>query len=105
MSADKSDLLTTVSHELRTPLTSILAFADSFGPILQEKNQTLNVMIEDSSIEMFADQIRLTQVVSNLLTNVSKYSAEGTEVNISVEADNYEVVVEVTDQGIVIDVL
>ena len=62
-------------------------------------------MIEDSSIEMFADQIFLRQIVSNLLTNVSKYSAEGTEVNIIVEADNYEVVVEVTDQGIVIDVL
>jgi len=54
---------------------------------------------------MFADQICLRQIVSNFLTNVSKYSAEGTEVNISVEADNYEVVVEVTDQGIVIDVL
>ena len=77
--------------------------ADSFGPILQEKNQALNVMIEDSSIEMFADQIRLTQVVSNLLTNASKYSAEGTEVNISVEADDDEVVVKVTDQGIGID--
>jgi signal transduction histidine kinase len=62
-------------------------------------------MIENSSIEMFAGQICLRQIVSNFLTNVSKYSAEGTEVNISVEADNYEVVVEVTDQGIVIDVL
>ena len=77
--------------------------ADSFGPILQEKNQKLSVTMEDSSIEMFADQIRLTQVVSNLLTNASKYSDEDTEVSIRVESDNDDVIVKVTDQGIGID--
>ena len=52
---------------------------------------------------MFADQIRLTQVVTNLITNASKYSTEGTEVNIHVEADGHEVVIKVEDEGIGID--
>jgi len=80
--------------ELITELT------ESFGPILREKNQKFVVDLPETRIEMFADQIRLTQVVSNLVTNASKYSEEGSEVGMSLRADGDSVIVSIQDQGI-----
>lgn len=81
----------------------ITELVDSFRPILIEKNQTLKVEMPsspDSSVVMFADQIRLTQVISNLLTNASKYSEEGTGVTIAVRRESDDVIISVEDQGI-----
>ncbi len=81
----------------------ITELVESFRPILNDKNQTLKVEMPespDSTVEMFADQIRLTQVISNLLTNASKYSDEGTEVSIAVRREADDVIISVEDQGI-----
>lgn len=47
-----------------------------------------------------ADAERLEQVLFNLLSNATKYSAPGTEVRVVVEARDGEAVCSVTDQGI-----
>jgi signal transduction histidine kinase len=78
--------------------------ADSFGPILREKNQKFVMEIPetspDTSNEIFADQIRLTQVISNLVTNASKYSDDGSEVKLTLEFENEDVLLVVEDHGI-----
>jgi signal transduction histidine kinase len=73
---------------------------ESLSPILAEKNQNVPIGLPDSTIEMFADQIRLSQVISSLVTNASKYSGEGSSIRISLECENDEVVINVEDQGI-----
>ena len=73
---------------------------ESLTPILSEKNQALTLEVPDSPIELFADQIRMSQVISNLVTNASKYSGEQTEVTISVGATDYEVEISIEDHGI-----
>jgi signal transduction histidine kinase len=50
--------------------------ADSMAPIFIEKRQTLDVHVEDVAV-VKADRARLVQVISNLLSNASKYSPEG----------------------------
>jgi len=48
---------------------------------------------------VFADEARITQVLSNLISNAIKYSPEGTEVRITGHATPNEVVITVADQG------
>ena len=76
---------------------------DSFRPILREKDQKFVLNLSQAPTEIFADQIRLTQVVSNLVTNASKYSGEGSEVKIIATSDNDDIVITVEDQGIGIE--
>jgi len=79
----------------------VTELSESFMPILSEKNQNMVVDVPDDSIEMFADQIRMSQVVSNLITNASKYSSENTEIKAVVELENEdEVVIRIENQGI-----
>ena len=47
----------------------VTELSESFIPILSEKNQTMVVDVPNGSIEMFADKIRMSQVLSNLITN------------------------------------
>ncbi len=77
--------------------------ADSFTPILRDKNQKFVIKTPESPVEIFADQIRLTQVLSNLVTNASKYSPSGRDVSIDIRTENSEVVISVEDQGIGIE--
>jgi len=46
-----------------------------------------------------ADPNRVQQVIDNLLTNAVKYSPAGTEITVSCQADEEEIVVSVRDQG------
>ena len=79
----------------------VTELSESFAPILSEKNQTMVIEVPNVSIEMFADQVRLSQVLSNLITNASKYSNENIEIKAVVELENeHEVVIRIEDQGI-----
>jgi PAS domain S-box-containing protein len=46
-----------------------------------------------------ADEARITQVLSNLISNAIKYSSEGTEVRVTGQATDKEVIIAVQDQG------
>lgn len=81
----------------------VLELAESFTPILSEKNQKLTLDLPDEPVDVFADHVRLSQVISNLVTNAAKYSAADTEVQVLVTVDHTDVVVKVIDQGIGID--
>jgi PAS domain S-box-containing protein len=48
---------------------------------------------------VFADEARITQVLSNLISNAIKYSPEGTQVRITGRATPGEVIITVTDEG------
>ncbi len=71
----------------------------SFEPIVSEKNQKLqlNSEIEDAWIE--ADNGRLSQVLSNLISNASKYSPRDTEIRVGVLIEFDQLLVSVSDHG------
>jgi PAS domain S-box-containing protein len=48
---------------------------------------------------VLADEARITQVVSNLISNAIKYSPEGGEIRITGETLAHEVIIHVSDQG------
>ena len=73
---------------------------DSFQPIFEAKRQTLTVSLPSVSVRINADPERLGQVVSNLLSNASKYSPEETRTELLIWSDSTDAYVAVRDHGI-----
>ncbi len=76
---------------------------ETVQPFIQSRRQTLTVKVPEHAVRLQGDTARLTQVVANLLHNASKYSGEGTQIELLVEFNDGEAVVTVRDQGIGID--
>ena len=73
---------------------------ESFVPLLETKHQTLKLEMPDEAVNCFADRDRIEQVISNLMSNASKYSPESTEIVVTMSADDDNVYVSVQDHGI-----
>lgn len=73
---------------------------ESFVPLLEAKQQTLTMELPAESVTCFADRDRIAQVVSNLMSNASKYSPDAREIRLSMRSDEEAVHISVEDQGI-----
>jgi signal transduction histidine kinase len=69
------------------------------SPALEQRQQKLSTAIPGTGLMVRADPTRLTQVVSNLLTNASKYSDVGGCVSITGEREAEQIVLRVVDNG------
>ncbi|MEJ7688484.1 MAG: hybrid sensor histidine kinase/response regulator, partial [Variovorax sp.] len=76
---------------------------ETVQPSIQSRRQTLTVGMPEHAVRLQGDAARLTQVIANLLHNASKYSGEGTQIELLAEFNDGEAVVTVRDQGIGID--
>lgn len=75
--------------------------ADSVRSVQASTEQhtiTLDVQIQDTKI--LADRARVAQVVGNILDNAVKYSPNGGMVKVSLQVQNGDYLVNVTDEGI-----
>ncbi|MCA2002853.1 MAG: GAF domain-containing protein, partial [Chloroflexi bacterium] len=52
---------------------------------VEEKKQTLEVVLPDTVSPMWADRIRVAQVLTNLVSNAYKYTSEGGHIQVGVE--------------------
>lgn len=68
-------------------------------PITDEKRQHVEVTTTDETITLEGDQFRVSQVISNLVTNASKYSPEGSSIQISIDGSSDKVMICVADEG------
>lgn len=93
--------------ELRTKrvlLSSVVESAcEMVQPVLEAKKQALDARVDGPAIWLRADETRLVQVLTNLLTNASKYSPEGATVKVRASAESDSAKVTVGDEGIGID--
>lgn len=60
----------------------------------------INYPNENKPIIITGDEQRLLQVMTNLISNASKFSCENDKINISVRIDNDYAIIEVTDHGV-----
>jgi PAS domain S-box-containing protein len=73
------------------------------SPLLESKKHALSVQSDASHTTVLADRNRLIQVLSNLLNNAAKYTAQAGHIMLSVRAVDGNVVVDVEDNGVGIE--
>jgi PAS domain S-box-containing protein len=84
----------------RLELATVVAKAvESAAPLLEERRHELILSVATEGLAVDADEVRLTQVVSNLLTNAGRYTAVGGRIEVTAARDGGEVVLVVRDNG------
>ncbi|HTV18073.1 MAG TPA: ATP-binding protein [Polyangiaceae bacterium] len=69
------------------------------SPLLEERAHTLVLDVPARGLLVEADAARMTQVLSNLLTNACKYTPPGGRLTVSAGSEGSDVVVSVQDNG------
>jgi len=69
------------------------------GPLLAQRNQQLQIDIPEELPNVSGDEVRLTQVLVNLLANASKFAPENSIVRVGAEALENQVCAWVEDEG------
>src|SRR5690606_3233749 len=69
------------------------------SPLLEERAHTLVLDVPERGLLVKADAARMTQVLSNLLTNAGKYTSPGGRITISAGVEGDDVALSVQDNG------
>jgi signal transduction histidine kinase len=68
-------------------------------PLMEGKRQLLSVDVPESGLTLHADPVRLSQVISNVLTNAAKFTGVGGSIQVQGRADGADVMLSVADSG------
>jgi PAS domain S-box-containing protein len=89
---------------LRKSLTDVQSALDAAvetaRPVIESRRHQLQVTLPPQPVYLEADQLRVAQVVANLLTNAAKYTDPGGRIELTANCKEDEVVITVTDNGI-----
>lgn len=85
------------SFDLREVMADV---ADSLRERIGNRKQTLHIEIEDELPLIFADASRITQVISNLMSNANKYTPDGGEIVVRAWPNGRSAFVSVQDNGL-----
>lgn len=81
-------------------LDNILKFAlDTMESQLRLKDITLQTDIGETIHELRGNPIRLRQLLDNLLGNAAKYSPKGSTIRVSLNAEDNQIILSVSDEG------
>ena len=76
---------------------------EATSPLFQERGHRLDVSIPATGLHVEGDEVRLTQVVDNLLSNAARYTPPGGVVTVTGAREDDSVVLRVRDTGVGID--
>jgi PAS domain S-box-containing protein len=69
-------------------------------PLIDQYRHHLDVRLPDEPLTLYADSVRLTQVLANLLNNAAKYTDAGGSIELAARRDGLDVEIAVRDNGI-----
>jgi CheY-like chemotaxis protein len=82
-------------------VATIVAYAvETSRPVIDAHRHRLSIALPSGEILVDADAVRMAQVLSNLLNNAAKYTADGGHIRLSIGAEADQVVFRVRDNGI-----
>ena len=73
---------------------------EAIGPVAAARRQMVIVSLPPEGLEVEGDFTRLVQVLSNLLSNASKFNHDGGQITVTVTHDGTQVAIRVADNGI-----
>jgi nitrogen-specific signal transduction histidine kinase/CheY-like chemotaxis protein len=106
---DLLDVSRITSDKLKLRLASVrlsevvAAAIETSQPMITERGHQLTVVLPNRDVVLDADLPRLSQALSNLLTNAAKYTAPGGDIRIVAEAQDDAVMLRVVDSGMGIE--
>jgi PAS domain S-box-containing protein len=84
-----------------TEIAEVVAKAiEMTSPLLEQRTHSLTVNVARQGLAVEGDATRLSQVVSNLLTNAAKYTPPGGHIHVSASATHEDVILRVRDNGV-----
>jgi signal transduction histidine kinase/DNA-binding response OmpR family regulator len=94
--------------KLSVSKSDVISFIDDvckihFTPLMRKKNQTFTFLTEDRHLMAYFDRDKLDKIVSNLLSNACKYTANGGDIKLIVdsywESEYHHLRIQVVDTG------
>lgn len=79
------------------------AATESTGNLITDRGHQLTVNIFAEPMWVKGDKVRLTQIISNLLTNAAKFTPAGGHIVVDVLQEEAKVLIKVSDNGIGLD--
>ena len=90
--------------KLPIELAAVVAKAvEATEPLFEQQQHHLHLSVPSRGLLIDADEVRLTQVVNNLLTNAARYTPFGGRVEVAATRRGDEVILRVSDNGMGID--
>lgn len=91
-------------HKVQLPFERVLQVAlDVVRPSVEARRQSLSVSPVPAGLLVECDDVRVAQLIGNILVNASKYTQEQGTIAVDVGLAGRDVVVKVSDNGIGID--
>jgi two-component system, OmpR family, sensor kinase len=88
LNSEETDIVNVVNHNIQINKT-----------LAEKKNITLEFKPCCESLILFIDQVKIEQVISNLLTNAVKFSKPKTKISVTIYEEGNEIIIKVKDQG------
>lgn len=93
------DKITLQSQPLE--LAAVVARAvEASAPLMEARKHRLIITSPPPGLRLEGDEVRLVQVLTNLLDNAAKYSPDGARVWLTAERQGQQVVIRVKDEGV-----
>lgn len=78
----------------------VTAAVETARPLIETRRHKLDIVLPREQLELEVDALRISQALSNLLTNAAKYTDEHGAIRLTVAVDPNDLTFSVTDTGI-----